>query len=418
MNIIKYEFLKILKNKFVFVFSFAFLLLNSIIFIAPWEREIEFLRWQADRNNIERPVRDFLINATREEYDWYMEQISLIYQGDWFSDWYTYGWVDFVLSNENEPGILMDNFNRELATLQSINLWMRFIHPQTVEFRNNIVNTARHLGGYALQNNNYFEVRRNLDVIERFSGNVTFLRAYQYSYNFFSLHEQNGWRRLLSYQWGNIFSYIMVLLVSSQLFSKEEKRLQLIFSTANGRSKNIAAKYIVGTVFAFVFSIVFSFSNFVSAIFVYGLSGGNAHIISLTPMMLTPLNMRINETVVFFGLSYAFGAIFLNIIFVSISVFFKKQMLTYFVSALFLVGSYFYHLLIGSHSILPFHSIVFPDITVWTRQLWFWERYRVANLFGFPVFWYWVFASFWIVMCAILITITLIYSENLKRIIK
>ena len=389
MKLIRYEIHKALSGRFWLIILSLLTIINSLLFLEPWRPGDMLGAGKSYRQN--RPLFDFLYSADSAEYHEYIDDLTKKYGDEW-----KYSFAEY--DRDGVPGRFLPSEIQELSVLSGCMGFIETLFPKILQDRAHIVDTARRLGSIAYEEDDYYAMRLNLDIIKRYSIKPALLPALATDENegVFWVGSQTGWKHYFNFIWGNLFAMLFTLLISSRAYPLENKAGTVLYTTPKGRKHTAAAKLTASALIALAVSFFFSLINFLLTAWLYGLGGINASILSVLQFSMSPLNMTIGQTVLLFALFNAFGAICIAVISSVISYILKNNNASYLGSAILVGLSYGYYLLSGKSPNMPAVFRALPDITLWTRPMWMVETYRVVNLFSYPVKLEWVCLCFWL----------------------
>lgn len=413
MKLIGYEIRKVCMNKFWLMALLALLILDAVLILEPWQGASSFSTGMRHRQ--EQPFLKFIDRADAEEYEEYIESITGLLEDGWQTA------EDFFnVPEDPRPGRYLPTVGMELNVLTGpLRTLQYIIYPNVLEQRADIVAMARKLGKTALEENDEYGIRLNMNIINRYSKRPATIpqNAVSGEEGHFSVYGTKGWERFFSYQWGDLFALFIIVLISAAIFSQERKAARLLFTTRFGRRRTQFAKMMTAVLYALLISLLFSGLQFILISIKYGLGGADASVLSIYESMGTsPWNTTLGQTALIFTLFRAFGAVCAAMVTALLSYLASNTLAAYLGSVIWLGASCGYYLVVGKNAGFWLGFRLLPDITLWTRPMWMFQEYRVANVFSFPVLWAWVCAVFWFLLCAGILIFVMWSSENKKQV--
>lgn len=281
------------------------------------------------------------------------------------------------------PGYLGD----KLSDFAAVHLYssLRQTNRENEELFENVIEAAKAFGREALQEGNDYEVRRNLRIIQLYNlprGQIT--------------SEKRTWDQFLFDSPGMLFVFLMVLLSSACIFTKEnEQQTWLLLHTAkNGKGKTMAAKYLAAAISAAGLTILFQLTTLGSIYFCSGLLGANQPLTIIEELKLFPFPMTVWQYALLALGCQVFAAVVLSILLSTVSALSKSSVISYAVGALLLGGSVL--------------LLYYPPRSEWlagplalAQPLRYFESFYTANIFGFPVLWVVIQAVLWSILVAV-----------------
>ena len=395
MKLVGYELRKTLSGRFWWLALLFLLAANLLLYSEPWNG-VSFFSWKTLSEDF-APLKEFVASASAEEYHAYIAEMEERYgEYDYFSSW------DSI--TDDSPGRFASTMTQEVQLLAyHLNQCASF--ERVVGERARIETAARWAGGTAYLKNDAFGVRKSMDMIRRYAVKPAIIPALATAENSgppFSAMPKWGWINFIDYIWGDVFAVLMAALLATRLFPMERKARPILLATPKGRRQTTAAKLAAAAILGLGMSVLFSAVTLLFIGFKDGLYGADGSILTVGAMTFTPLVATIAQTVLLFALYRVAGVVLVSLACAVIAYFLRGNLLSYIGGIVFVGGSFGYSVLIGRNPFLPTALRVLPDITSLSRPQWFFETYRAANLFGYPVLWSTVCLLFWTALCAAL----------------
>jgi len=408
VKLLAYELRKMLVGRFWIAALLTLIAASAVLFAQPWRlQSIGEINQTARQNSGFKPLYDFLSSASKDELDEYLSETGFSLDAD---AWEVSG---LPLPNAGGSGRFLETVEGEFQVLQAYLPRYQRTYPQVIKSREDIVEMARYLGGSAYAEGDLYNTRLNLDIIRRYSEQPPLLLALSDGENdtpAFSVYFLTGWQSFFDFIWGDIFALILTLLVTARIFSLEKRSGSVLKSTLRGRKDTAAAKLFSACLVGGVFSLLFSALSFMMALLMYGMDGASSSILSLTPMMDTsPLTCTIGEAAWFFTFYKAFGAMCFALICAVFSCFLRSALTSYVAGSVLLGASLCWYYFLMPRASVPMVFRLLPDVTLWTRPVWMFSNYRVANIFNYPLLWVWLCLIFWLAVATLLFFAALRY---------
>jgi ABC-type transport system involved in multi-copper enzyme maturation permease subunit len=285
--------------------------------------------------------------------------------------------------------------------------------------RARIENAARWSGGTAYLLDDSFGMRKSMDIIRRYAVKPAIIPALAAAENSgppFSAMPKWGWQNYMDYIWGDVFAVLMAALLSTRLFPMEQKARSILLSTPKGRRQTTAAKFSAAVLLGFGVSVLFSCVTLLLVWFKDGLYGAGGSLLTVNSLAFTPLVCTLAQAAALFALHRVAGVVLVSLLCAVLAYFLRGSLVSYIGGLAFVGVSVGYYLLAGSNPFLPTGLRVLPDITALARPQWFFETYRAANIFGYPVFWSAVCLAFWTLLCGGLAAFAVWHSGRRARV--
>jgi len=276
-------------------------------------------------------------------------------------------------------------------------------YSQTQHERLNFVRTANRLGQQAVNQGDTYNIRRNMNIINIYSQEIDFGRipvVNDFEKYYFS-------NTLIDF-----FILILTVLFSSTVFSNDKQcGINILFMSAkNGRRTSTVSKYLSIAIHAFCISFLFHFILLLSLHMKYGLSGWLKPIAAVDIMSHTPLDINVLQFVIITAIFKALAVIAFAFICCMISFFSYSNFFSYVLSFAILSVFYGYYFIVRSPNIPEVFRVF--DFIFLTRIIEYLNNYYTANLFGFPVMWYWLHLCFWTLISSFLFGICVFISND------
>lgn len=375
----KYELKKILGSKF---FALALVLLLVLNMALCFREEGEWTYFGQPRKAYAsmQGTYDTLADLSPEEKEAFRQAMLDKYGENAF------GFDPDAMDKMNETP---DYFGTELGDLTYVISYQEVQRIQETmdSTLQGVVSAARANGKTALQENDSYNVRRNLEIIRLYSLPRQTVRTPVRSWNtyLFNTHTM-------------VFALLMIFYVCAGVFSKEiDSQSWLLLQTSkNGRGKTMAAKYIAAGIMGAVLTVLFFGSSLVMIYANLGLPGMNESISQVQGMELFPYPITVWQYALVSLACQVFAGVIMALILSALSAFCKNSVISYGVGLLTVAGSV----------VLSF----FPPKSLWLSgplalsQSWkLLDTFRTANIFGYPVLWVIVEAVLWAVLAGVLV---------------
>ena len=190
-----------------------------------------------------------------------------------------------------------------------------------------------------------------------------------------------GWDEYFAYDEVNIFIFVMLIMLGSVIFAQEKQSgfLPIMRTTKNGRAKTAIAKILTMLIISTIFTLLFTLSSFAVYGLRIGFSSPDNVIQALPTFILSPYQITIGQYfLITIGVKLLTFAVF-SMIITTLSVVFYNYILIYFSGlGLFGLNFLFYTIsFIDSNSVFKNLNLVATAIT---SPLF--TRYRAMNFFG------------------------------------
>lgn len=278
------------------------------------------------------------------------------------------------------PGYL----GEKLSDFTAVHLYsfLRQVNQENEELFAKVIEAAKAFGREALQEGNDYEVRRNLRIIQLYSlprGEIT--------------SEKRTWDAFLFDSPGMLFVFLMVLLSSAGIFTKEnEQQTWLLLHTAkNGKGKTLTAKYLATAISAVGLTVLFQLTTLGSIYFGSGLLGTDQPLTVIEELKLCPFPMKVWQYALLALGCQVFAAVVVSLLISTVSALSKSSVISYAVGALLMGGSVL--------------LLYYPPRSEWlagplalAQPLRYFESFYTVNIFGFPVLWVVVQVVLWSIL--------------------
>ncbi len=370
-HLIAYECKKLLGVRYLWIFLFALLMINSA---AAWY-------YAACTYTASEPTD--LIASFFEEYESSPEEIDAHYEE----------MQAFRVEQQNllYAAMQQGDYDYEVETMPSI-YSDDDSYPDSILFAKlyKAVNAAKDYPA-ALDN-----------VIRRAEANMSSLLnmgvtedsfTYRYQLRVIELYKElrdnvvlevnysRGWEEYFSYETVNIFIFFMLMLFGSVIFSQEKQSgfLPIIRTAKHGRAKTAAAKIIAMLLASVFITLVFTFSTFAVFGLRLGFSSSDSVLQTLSTFTYSPYRITVGEYfIITVGMKLLSFALF-SMLLVLCAVFFYNMVLVFFAGlSVFGISFLLYKLqYLNANSI--FRNLNLITAASVTRLF---ERYRAFDLFG------------------------------------
>jgi hypothetical protein len=263
---------------------------------------------------------------------------------------------------------------------------------ETIEARRNIVERARRFGSMALAEGDAYNVRRKLNIIEKYSQMPGLGFA-----------QTQNWNNYYSNKVPEVLVMLLVILLTSTIFTKEHSFNTILLTTKNGLRQTFLAKISAASLLSFLLSVLCSL--FILSLYHlrYNLAGLSKPIISVDSMAISYLSLTIWQYTLLFIAVKAFGAALLALICCFISSLSHGNLFAYAYCTIFLGFSYVYSNTFDRPQVREIFKM--PDLTLWFKPERYFSGYFTANVLGYPVPWVWIRFICWLLLSALLVFI-------------
>ena len=387
LKLISYEIKKVYSVS-VIRYAFLFFFLTNIVLCSVF---LSSNKNNTIPENLITPVYDLAISdplVYRSEYE-HIENLTVsdmlpsapVYGNSSFSDMTIFYEVQKLVENnktyENKINSVISDAERILSSLQIASLQDSY----TKEYQKGIISI-------------YSELVNSVSI------------STEYIY---------GWDCYFDYSYDFVITIIVVLFLTSIIFHEDKNIgfIQICNISKNGRYQSSAAKVIVLLICCFVFSLLFSITNFILIGSMIGFSDGATAIQSLPSFYLFPLPLNFFEYAII-NFLLKFMAVFFSALIFSVIALFLGSLLYYLTSTLFLAIEFVLYqydsITMGQWKYLNIFSVAHPHGIL--------NRYRSVNVFGSSIDIINILLSgFFIVVTATIFIIIITYSKTtLKKI--
>lgn len=257
-----------------------------------------------------------------------------------------------------------------------------------------VIQAAKAYGREALEEQDDYEIRRNLQILDLYEGNRGTITS-----------PVRGWEIFLFESPTMLLVYLMILLVCAGIVSGEnDGQTWVLLQTAKyGTGKTLLAKYLAGMLVSAIVTILFQITSLVSVAFQTGLLGCNQPAAAMEELENIPFAISVWQYgTMQLGFQILSAAI-LSVLFTTISAVSKSSIMAYAAAAILLNI-----LLLPLY--LPVHNPILWGPLSYGNILIYFQSYLTADFFGFPVFWAAAQGILWTVIGAVCILLTLKFS--------
>ena len=394
-RLLGYELKKTFSGRFLLIVLFSFLLIHYLDLYRPWTPNNTVFR-KIQANSIE--LRRFMEDANQESINGFWEYFHALHG------------ANAILEMSNlpdgewkKPGRLAETISMEYVAATHYFFDIRE-HSETLIARERVVETARRLGQKALAVKDDYSVRRNIDIVNRYSADLDL-----------GAMPTKGWDALFYYTTSDYLVLLWITLFAVSFFPHEKNSgsIMLLHATKWGRSKTAATKMIIIGAISIVVSFMFSALNLLYVFMQHGLWGWSKPAAAASSMAMTPLNITLWQAYVLFSLMKAFGALCLSVVLSFSSNFTNNSLAAYIVGIAYSGTSLGYGKAVKVFFWPEFLSI--PDITLWFRPMDYLSVYNVSNVFTYPVYWVFVHFFIWFSLIISLCCFIIIRNTRISR---
>ena len=257
-----------------------------------------------------------------------------------------------------------------------------------------VIQAAKAYGREALEEQDDYEIRRNLQILDLYEGNRGTITS-----------PVRGWEIFLFESPTMLLVYLMILLACAGIVSGEnDGQTWVLLQTAKyGTGKTLLAKYLAGMLVSAIVTILFQITSLVSVAFQTGLLGCNQPAAAMEKLENIPFAISVWQYgTMQLGFQILSAAI-LSVLFTTISAVSKSSIMAYAAAAVLLNI-----LLLPLY--LPLHNPILWGPLSYGNILIYFQSYLTADFFGFPVFWAAAQGILWTVIGAVCILLTLKFS--------
>ncbi len=366
-RLVQYELKKLLQNRF-------FLLAGGILFLAELALSVEVWSNIGSYRKVAAMVvkpYEWIVSADETELENFREKMIQKY-GEYVLDSDVPVFTDPRLFNL--PGYL----GKDIADFSVLTAYHEYIrkNQEIADNTDHTVRMAKLLGREALKNTDDYAVRRNQQIIRRYSKERP---------------ETSGYIRgldkvLCESDFTMIPVLLLVILMSANLFSKEQtgRNHLLILTSEKGAAPVAIAKFFTGILSAILMTVVFQTASILFRAFDTGLYGWSDPVQSIETLSLCPFILLIRAGVIWMIVFRCIAACMTAVLCTFLSILIKEEVFSYAAAAvlvflsvlpLFLSSGFLSN---GGFLLSP-ASFAVPDRFV--------RSWYTANVFSFPVLW-------------------------------
>jgi len=299
---------------------------------------------------------------------------------------------------DNTASTATDNPNTYTGNVYNDTLFFRwnFVNPMEYaymyrNYANDVVTVAQENMTFFESLGNQYEYRKNAAIVDRFKGRLISEFSYVEMYENYVHYDFSAFLVML------ICIYVLMNVFVSE---KETEMDVLLLTTKTGGTKTVVAKIMTSAIFVFIVCSWFWLIDFAAFATIFGsLEATVSPIYAIENFANSSIGISLGAYAVLSSLLKTAGILVLSLVFLLISILFKKALFPFIISLFATFGFiYMQEMYMGSGRILL--KIINPFVLVVNRELF--RKTEFVNLFGYPVISYvpaLLFAAAWGTVC-------------------
>lgn len=267
-----------------------------------------------------------------------------------------------------------------ISNYQFVKLW----NTESQAAYEKVIENAKILGREALKNGDDYGVRRNLEIIRRYSLTREKITS-----------PVCGWNEFLFETPTMLLVFLLILLGSAGSFAgeRDEQMWILLHTAKNGKGKTLIAKYLAGSILAVGLTVLFQLVSLFAIWFKGGLLGASQPVNALEQLDVCPYTYTVWQYALVSLGCFIFAAVMLSAFLQTISALSKSRVIAYTAGAVFLGGSV-------AALYVPQRNEWLTGVLALAKPVRFFDSFYAADLFGFPVLWVVVLMVVWTALAA------------------